>query len=111
MRLCEIQLSFPYLLLAIAVMALFKPSLVNLIVVLVLRSWAVYARLIRVVTLSARERDLVVAARALGRGAARIIYRNIAPSVADPPIVLSRFPLTHPVLHARPPAYVCVQRS
>ena len=46
MRLAEIQLSFPYLLLAIAVMALFKPSLANLIVVLVLRSWVVYARLI-----------------------------------------------------------------
>ena len=45
MRVADIQLSFPYLLLAIAVMALLKPSLANLIIVLVLRSWVVYARL------------------------------------------------------------------
>jgi ABC-type dipeptide/oligopeptide/nickel transport system permease subunit len=93
MRLAEIQLSFPYLLLAIAVMALFTPSLANLIVVLVLRSWVVYARLIRVVTMSARERDFVAAARALGSRAARILFRHIAPNVVGPSIVVSSFQL------------------
>jgi len=98
MRLAEIQLSFPYLLLAIAVMALFKPSLANLIVVLVLRSWVVYARLIRVVTLSARERDFVVAARALGGRAARILFRHIAPNVVGPSIVVSSFQLAELII-------------
>ena len=98
MRLADIQLSFPYLLLAIAVMALLKPSLVNLIIVLVLRSWVVYARLIRVVTLSAREREFVTAARALGGGGARIVLRHIAPNAVGPAIVVSSFQLAELII-------------
>jgi ABC-type dipeptide/oligopeptide/nickel transport system permease subunit len=98
MRVAEVQLSFPYLLLAIAVMALLKPSLVNLVIVLVLRSWVVYARLIRVVTLSARERDFVMAARAVGGGAARIIFHHIAPNVVGPAIVVSSFQLAELII-------------
>jgi peptide/nickel transport system permease protein len=98
MRLADIQLSFPYLLLAIAVMALLRPSLVNLIVVLIMRSWVVYARLIRVVTLSAREREFVTAARALGGGGARIVFRHIAPNVIGPSIVVSSFQLAELII-------------
>jgi ABC-type dipeptide/oligopeptide/nickel transport system permease subunit len=98
MRVADIQLSFPYLLLAIAVMALLRPSLANLIVVLVLRSWVVYARLIRVVTLSAREREFVTAARAVGGGAARILFRHIAPNVVGPSIVVSSFQLAELII-------------
>jgi len=93
MRIADIQLSFPYLLLAIAAMALLRPSLTNLVIVLVLRSWVVYARLVRVVTLSAREREFVVAARAVGGGAARVLFRHIAPNVIGPSIVVSSFQL------------------
>jgi len=93
MRVADIQLSFPYLLLAIAVMALLKPSLTNLMIVLVLRSWVVYARLVRVVTLSAREREFVTAARAIGGGATRILFRHIAPNVVGASIVVSSFQL------------------
>jgi len=98
MRLADVQLSFPYLLLAIAVMAFLKPSLVNLVIVLVLRSWVVYARLIRVVTLSAKERDFVVAARALGGGGARIVFRHIAPNVVGPAIVVSTFQIAELII-------------
>jgi len=98
MRAADIQLSFPYLLLAIAVMALLKPSLLNLVIVLVLRSWVVYARLIRVVTLSAREREFVTAARALGGGGARIVLRHIAPNVVGPSIVVSSFQLAELII-------------
>jgi ABC-type dipeptide/oligopeptide/nickel transport system permease subunit len=98
MRLADVQLSFPYLLLAIAVMALLKPSLVNLVIVLVLRSWVVYARLIRVVTLSAKERDFVVAARALGGAGAWIVIRHIAPNVVGPAIVVSTFQLAELII-------------
>jgi ABC-type dipeptide/oligopeptide/nickel transport system permease subunit len=98
MRLADVQLSFPYLLLAIAVMALLKPSLLNLIIVLVLRSWVVYARLIRVVTLSAKEREFVLAARAVGGGAARIVFRHIAPNVVGPAIVVSSFQLAELII-------------
>ena len=98
MRLADIQLSFPYLLLAIAVMAFLKPSLLNLAIVLVLRSWVVYARLIRVVTLSAKERDFVTAARAVGGGGARIVFRHIAPNVVGPAIIVSSFQLAELII-------------
>jgi peptide/nickel transport system permease protein len=98
MRLADVQLSFPYLLLAIAVMALLRPSLVNLVIVLVLRSWVVYARLIRVVTLSARERDFVAAAGALGASGPRIIFRHIAPNVIGPSIVVTSFQLAELII-------------
>ncbi len=98
MRIADVQLSFPYLLLAIAVVALLKPSLVNLLIVLVLRSWVVYARLIRVVTLSAKERDFVVAARALGMRGARVLFRHIAPNVVAPSIVVSTFQLAELII-------------
>ena len=98
MRLADVQLSFPYLLLAIAVMALLKPSLLNLVIVLVLRSWVVYARLIRVVTLSAKEREFVMAARAVGARGARIVFRHIAPNVVGPAIVVSSFQLAELII-------------
>jgi ABC-type dipeptide/oligopeptide/nickel transport system permease subunit len=98
MRVADIQLSFPYLLLAIAVMALLRPSLTNLMIVLVLRSWVVYARLVRVLTLSAREREFVTAARAMGGGAARILFRHIAPNVVGASIVVSSFQLAELII-------------
>jgi peptide/nickel transport system permease protein len=98
MRLADVQLSFPYLLLAIAVMALMSPSLANLIIVLVLRSWVVYARLVRVVTLSTKQREFVTAARAAGASGARIVFRHIAPNVVGPSIVLSSFQLAELII-------------
>jgi peptide/nickel transport system permease protein len=98
MRLADVQLSFPYLLLAIAVVALLRPSLANLLIVLVLRSWVVYARLIRVVTLSVRERDFIVAARSLGMRGARVLFRHIAPNVVAPAIVVTTFQLAELII-------------
>ena len=74
MRVADIQLSFPYLLLAIAVMALLRPSLTNLIV------------------------EFVTAARAVGGGAARILFRHIAPNVVGPSIVVSSFQLAELII-------------
>ena len=87
----EIQLSYPYLLFAIAFMALLRPSLTNLMVVLVLRSWVVYVRLIRVSVLSIREREFVNLAVALGASGSRVLFRHIAPNVIAPAIVVSTF--------------------
>jgi ABC-type dipeptide/oligopeptide/nickel transport system permease subunit len=98
MRVADIQLSFPYLLMAIAVMALLKPSLLHLMIVLVLRSWVVYARLVRVATLSVREREFVMAANALGTSGVRILFRHIAPNVVAPSIVVSTFQLAELVI-------------
>ncbi len=91
MRIVDIQLSFPYLLLAIAVMALLKPSLLNLVIVLALRSWVVYARTVRGAVLSLKAREFVEAARSLGARNARIIVHHLAPNVMAPIFVISSF--------------------
>ena len=80
MRLADMQLSFPYLLLAIAVMALLHPTLANLIIVLALRSWVVYARTVRSSVLVAKQREFVEAAVALGASDRKLHH---APSHAE----------------------------
>jgi len=98
MRLADIQLSFPYLLLAIAVMALLKPTLANLILVLALRSWVVYARTVRGSVLVAKQREFVEATAALGATDCRIITRHIMPNVIAPIIVISSFQLAELII-------------
>ncbi|HEX6512422.1 MAG TPA: ABC transporter permease [Chloroflexota bacterium] len=91
MRIVDVQLSFPYILLAIAVMAFLKPSLLNLVIVLALRSWVVYARTVRGSVLSLKTREFVEAAVATGARKAGIIFRHIAPNVLAPVLVISSF--------------------
>lgn len=98
MRLADIQLSFPYLLLAIAVMALLKPTLANLILVLALRSWVVYARTVRGSVLVAKQREFVEATAALGATDRRIMMRHITPNVIAPIIVISSFQLAELII-------------
>jgi ABC-type dipeptide/oligopeptide/nickel transport system permease subunit len=98
MRVADVQLSFPYLLLAIAFMALLGTRLSNLILVLVLRSWVVYARLVRVSVLSLKEREFVTSARAIGAGDWRIVFRHLAPNVAAPAIVVSTLQLAELII-------------
>jgi peptide/nickel transport system permease protein len=66
MRVGDVQLAFPVLVLAVAVLAVLGSSLANLIIVLGLTSWITYARIVRGEVLTLRERDFVAAARALG---------------------------------------------
>ena len=98
MRLADVQLSFPYLLLAIAVMALLQPSIMNLVLVLALRSWVVYARTVRGSVLGVKEQEFVEAARALGATNARIIFRHLTPNVLTPVIVISSFQLAELII-------------
>ncbi|HYU17697.1 MAG TPA: ABC transporter permease [Chloroflexota bacterium] len=91
MRIADVQLSFPYLLLAIAVMALLKPSLTNLVILLALPGWMVYARTVRGVVLGLKRREFVEAALALGASDRRVIFRHLAPNVLAPVIVISSF--------------------
>ncbi len=88
-RLLEVILAFPGLLFAIAIVAVLGPSLDNLIVALGLFGWPGYARLVRGSVLSARQREYVEAARAIGARATRIMVRHILPNVVAPVIILS----------------------
>ena len=66
MTVINVMLTFPFVLLALAVIAVLGPSLVNMILVLGVAGWPIYARVVRAETLAIRERDFVVAGRALG---------------------------------------------
>ncbi|GAC1314217.1 MAG: ABC transporter permease [Chloroflexota bacterium] len=98
MRLADVQLSFPYLLLAIAIVALLRPNLGNLIIVLVIRSWVVYTRLIRASTLSLKSREFVQSARVVGANDWRILFRHVAPNVVASAVVVSSFQLAELII-------------
>lgn len=83
MRVCDVFLSFPSVLLAIAVAALFEPGLLTVLVVIGLVSWPPVARAVRSEVLSLRERDYVRAAEALGAGHARLMWRHLLPNTLD----------------------------
>jgi peptide/nickel transport system permease protein len=89
MRLADIQLAFPFILLAIAVIGVLGPSLPTIIVVIGVSSWVVYARIVRSAVLSLREREFVQAALALGSGDARVLVRHILPNALTPWLVVA----------------------
>ena len=80
-------LCFPSFFLILAVIAFLEPSLTNIMIVIGLTGWMGVARLVRAETLSIRERDYVLAARAAGAGARRIIFRHIMPNAMGPVLV------------------------
>ncbi|HYB44111.1 MAG TPA: ABC transporter permease [Candidatus Methylomirabilis sp.] len=89
MRLADIQLAFPFILLAIAVIGVLGPSLRNIIVVIGVSSWVVYARVVRSEVLSIREREFVQAAVALGSEDGRILLRHVLPNAFTPWLVVA----------------------
>jgi peptide/nickel transport system permease protein len=86
-RLVEVTLAFPALLLAIALIAVLRPSVESVIVVLAVTGWVTYARLVRAQVLALRSREFVVAVQALGGGDARVIRRHLVPNLV--PILLA----------------------
>jgi peptide/nickel transport system permease protein len=80
-KLIDIQLSFPFILFAIAVMAVTGPKLWVLVLVLAARSWTTFARIVRGETFTISGNEYVLAARALGATHARVIGRHITPNI------------------------------
>ena len=89
MRLADVQLAFPFILLAIAVIGVLGPSLLTIIAVIGVSSWVVYARVVRSAVLSLREREFVQAALALGGGDARVLVRHVLPNALTPWLVVA----------------------
>ncbi|HEV8458366.1 MAG TPA: ABC transporter permease [Methylomirabilota bacterium] len=89
MRVADVQLAFPFILLAIAVIGVLGPSLENIIIVIGVSSWVVYARVVRGEVLSIREREFVQAAIALGSRNWRIIVRHVLPNTFTPWLVVA----------------------
>ena len=100
MRLTDIFLAFPSLILAMAISAALGPNLVNVMVAVALVSWPTYARLIRAQVLALREREFVDAARALGGSQARIALRHLLPNSLAPLLVQASFDVGSAILTA-----------
>lgn len=83
MRLVDIQLALPTILIALGVLAILGPGLWKVILVIGIVGWAEYARLTRAAVLAEREKDYVSGARALGSSSGRIVFRHILPNVVS----------------------------
>jgi peptide/nickel transport system permease protein len=90
-KLIDVQLAFPFVLFAISVIAVAGPSATVLVVVLAIGAWVGHARVVRGMVLSLREREYVVAARAIGGGSARVILRHLLPNVMSVVLVIATF--------------------
>ena len=95
MRLADLRLALPFVLLVISVIAVFGPSFTNLIVILGITGWVPYAKIVRAETLSMREREFIVAARAVGAGNNRIMFRHILPNTVAAAIVIGSLELAN----------------
>jgi ABC-type dipeptide/oligopeptide/nickel transport system permease subunit len=91
MRLVDIWMAFPFILVALTFIAVLGPGLRNLIIVFTLTGWPVFARVTRAAALTLREQEFVLAARALGAGSGRIIMGHLLPNLISPVLVLFSF--------------------
>jgi peptide/nickel transport system permease protein len=98
MRLSDILLAFPGILLAIALVAVLGPSLNNVILALSTIGWVGYARLVRGQVLKVREMEYVTAAKALGARSPRVIVLHVLPNVINPVIVMATLGLAGAIL-------------
>ncbi len=88
MRIADVQLAFPFILLAIAIIAVLGPNLQNIIIVMGITGWVIYARVVRAEVLSLREKEFITSVRALGGSNGRIIFHHLLPNVIPPIIVI-----------------------
>jgi peptide/nickel transport system permease protein len=98
MRLVDMQLAFPFILLALSIVALMGPSLRNIIIVFAITTWPVYARTTRGSVLSLREREFVQAARSVGAGDRHLLWRHVLPNVISPVLVLASFEVARMII-------------
>jgi peptide/nickel transport system permease protein len=89
MRLADIQLSFPSVLIALFVMAVWGQGVGKIVIAVAAAHWVIYARVVRGALLAEREKEYVAAVRALGAATPRILLRHILPNLATPILVIS----------------------
>jgi peptide/nickel transport system permease protein len=98
MRIVDIMLCFPSFFLILSVIAFLEPSIFNIMAVIGLTSWMGITRLVRAEFLSLKERDFVLAERAIGAGAPRIIFMHILPNALAPVLVSATLGIASAVL-------------
>jgi ABC-type dipeptide/oligopeptide/nickel transport system permease subunit len=97
-RLVDILLGFPYLIFAIALIAMTGPGLQNIILALAYKEWVIPCRVVRGETLAAREVEYVEAARAMGGSRRYIMLREILPNILSPVVVVSTVRMAHVII-------------
>jgi peptide/nickel transport system permease protein len=98
MTLADAQLAFPFILLAIGIIAVLGPSFPTLIVVVGLSGWMAYARILRAQVLALRGREFVDAILALGGSTARVLLRHILPNVVSSLVVIATLELARAIV-------------
>jgi len=98
MFLVDGQLAFPFILLAIGIIAVLGPSFGNLIIIVGLSGWVTYARIVRAQVLTIKEREYVLAIRGLGGSTWRILARHIVPNTLAPFLVIATLELARTIL-------------
>jgi peptide/nickel transport system permease protein len=98
LRLIDIQLAFPLILLVIAIVAVVGPSLLNLVVVMGLSGWPRFARIVRGSVLTVRHLEFVDAARSIGASRTRIMTQHILPNILSAIIVYASFEIARMIL-------------
>lgn len=98
MRLLDVQLALPFILLALAVLVAIGPSFTNIVLLLGITGWYQYGRILRAEALSLRERDFVLAAETLGASRWRVVSRHILPNTVSTIVVLVTLQLPHVIL-------------
>lgn len=97
-KLIDIQLAIPFIIFAVAVMAVVGPSIVTVVLVIGVVNWVVYARVARGQVIELARREFVVAARSTGCSEWRIMFRHILPNMWSPLIVVASFQLAQAIL-------------
>ena len=98
MRLADIQLAFPFILLAIMFLVVLGSGVLNLVLILGIGQWVTYARIARAQTMSQREKEYVEAALALGASGASVLFKTILPNILAPLIVIASFNVASVIL-------------
>ena len=100
MRVMDVLLAFPALLLAIAIVAVIGPGLINALLAIAIVTIPAYARVMRASVLSVKETNFIAASRALGASSARILFVSILPNAMTPLIVLGTLEVASAILNA-----------
>ncbi len=98
MRIADIQLAFPFVLLAISLVAILGPEMRTVILVLGISGWVGYARVTRGEVLSLREKEFVEAERCIGASHVRILFLHLLPNVVTPITILATFAIAETML-------------
>jgi nickel transport system permease protein len=99
MRVCEVFLTFPTFILAMFLIGVLGTGMFNVILAIFLTHWAWYARIIRGLVLSLRNREYILASRVAGTGTAKIILRHVVPPVLAQLTILATMDIGHMMLH------------